>query len=293
MTTFSGALQPFPASISAINFPAAIEQRLAQIVGVQAGATPPSVRSHGTQWYALSAVGRADGIYWFNSSLNSGAGDWVFSYNPASGRLIQAGATVGGTLSMGGFALTGLAHSTAGDSAARRDRAVDPQSPQIFNDLNMADGAGNFRQLINTGVPTAASNAMRRADFVSGVATLGLVTGADSTTGDVDLGFVPRALWLQLREASLESVSQLQSLHAAAVVVAQPLSGSFTAGLLFCRPGADGTVTPFSVAGTLAIVNATARGFRLSTPRLTSPVGGVSFGSARGLTGAVHWMAWR
>lgn len=293
MTTFSGPLQPFSAIVSAKDFPAAVEIRFAQIVGRQAGPAEPATRSHGTEWYALGAVGRADGIWWWNSSLSSGAGDWVFSHDPAAGRLLQAGATVGGTLNMGGYPLTGLAHSSAPDSAARRDRAVDPQAPQVLANINMANGSGGFAQLVNTGEPTAPSHVMRRADFASGVATLSLVSGQDSTTGDVDLGFVPRALVLQLRDAAVDGVTQLTPLHAGSMTLAQPLSGNVPASLFLFRSDGSTNATPFATPGTVVIVNATAKGFRLNVPRVVSGVGGQTFGGARGISGAVHWMAWR
>lgn len=283
----SGPVFPFPANTSAKDFPAQVEARFATIVGNQAGPLEPTVKSIGSFWYAIEAIGRSDGMYRWTGT------DWVFMWNPAAGTLVQAGATINGSLNLGGHPLTGLTHSSSPDSAARRDRAVDPQSPQVLANLNMADGAGGFFQLVNTGTPTAPSHVMRQADFRSGVASLALVSGQDSTTGDVDLGFVPRALSLSFRGGTVDGVSQLVTLQAPALVLAQPLTGTVAIGLDLVRADANSAATPFVAPASVVIVNATARGFRLNVPRVGSGAGGITFGGLRGLTGDVHYMAWR
>src|SRR5690606_7668234 len=156
---------------------------------------------------------------------------WQLLLDPEAVQLNASGTVpMAAALPMGGNKLTGLAAGTEAGDSVRWEQVLK---------LDMGGGTGNImaadlnmgsQPRRNTGTALDPGDAARYGDFKSGASDLTLVGGDRSTTGPIDINFVPRLLAFQLFEAQHEDGSRFYS--SVQKVFAQNSPGSKTFGLL-------------------------------------------------------------
>jgi hypothetical protein len=298
-------VQPFPSGLVLSEFAAFIEgSAVGPLETWQYGPTAPATPKTGEKWHAVGAAGRADGLYHWNGSA------WVFVFNPLGGGVLTAiGGTLGGNLNANGFKITGSAAGSAGSDLARIDQVlrVSGGGNVMSQTLNMTDGAGGGYKIQNVGTPTAPGDAVRYGDFKSGRANLTEVPSSRSTTGDIDLNFVPRMLWVQLR-GSIRTGAGSRRYSSNPVMIAQPLPAHnvaedvalemFDHARISGGGAGSGDAIVFTQVDTriVGVDSGGVQGFRLEVGR-TVATSNTSWyppnGDAWTGTGVVHWAAWR
>lgn len=260
------------------------------IIAHQAGSVEPTIKPHGTLWLRTDYPTYGEALLY-----RTVGGAWSMLADPDYAAL-NAGGTVplAADLPCGGQKLTGLAAGSAAGHSVRYEQAVlvSGANPLAAN-LNM----GGFR-LTGVGIPTAATDAARRGDFATGRASLS--GSARATTGDIDLGFVPRmvifrALGWRPGGAGTQFYSSEDYLYSNASAVAS--SDSFGIWLYdedraVSAPSVS-FVNPDNIFRFLSIANADAvDGFRVEVQdtRAEGPPGNLG-GDA--WDGYVEWAAWR